>query len=59
MSYATAEKEAAKATSNIERVLTVFAGISAGDVGAATQYIDHTRFVQHNPYSECWGPALI
>jgi predicted SnoaL-like aldol condensation-catalyzing enzyme/uncharacterized protein YndB with AHSA1/START domain len=44
-----AEKEAAKVTSNIKRVLTVFAGISAGDVGAATQYIHHTRFVQHNP----------
>ena len=38
------------ATSNLERVLTVFAGISAGDAGAATQYIDHGRFVQHNPY---------
>jgi predicted SnoaL-like aldol condensation-catalyzing enzyme/uncharacterized protein YndB with AHSA1/START domain len=46
-----AEKETAKATSNIERVLAVFAGISAGDVGAATQYIGHTRFVQHNPYA--------
>ena len=59
MSYATAEKEAAKATSNIERVLTVSAGISAGDVGTATQYIDHGRFVQHNPYAATGVEGLM
>jgi predicted SnoaL-like aldol condensation-catalyzing enzyme len=39
------------AKSDIEKVLAVFAGISAGDVSLATRYIDHTRFVQHNPYA--------
>ena len=29
----------------------MFAGIGAGDVGLATKYIDHKRFVQHNPYA--------
>jgi predicted SnoaL-like aldol condensation-catalyzing enzyme len=52
-----AEKEAAK--SNIERVLTVFAGISAGDVGTTTQYIDHGRFVQHNPYAATGVEGLM
>ena len=37
--------------SDVEKVLTVFAGISAGDVDLATKYIDHKRFVQHNPYA--------
>ena len=36
---------------NVEKVLMVFAGISAGDVDVATKYIDHERFVQHNPYA--------
>ena len=35
----------------IEKVLTVFAGISAGNADLATKYIDATRFVQHNPYA--------
>ena len=35
----------------VEKVLTVFAGISAGDVEQATKYIDPKRFVQHNPYA--------
>ncbi len=39
------------AKSDVEKVLTVFAGISAGDVELATKYIDHKRFVQHNPYA--------
>jgi predicted SnoaL-like aldol condensation-catalyzing enzyme len=39
------------AQSDIEKVLTVFAGISAGDVHMATRYIDHRRFLQHNPYA--------
>jgi predicted SnoaL-like aldol condensation-catalyzing enzyme len=39
------------AQSDIEKVLAVFAGISAGDVHTATRYIDHTRFLQHNPYA--------
>jgi predicted SnoaL-like aldol condensation-catalyzing enzyme len=38
-------------TTNIEKVLTIFHGISAGDVNLATQHIDHKRFVQHNPYA--------
>ena len=36
---------------DIEKVLTIFHGISAGDVDLATQYIGHKRFVQHNPYA--------
>jgi len=39
------------AQSDIEKVLDVFAGISAGDVQTATRYIDHRRFLQHNPYA--------
>ena len=39
------------AKTDIEKVLTIFHGISAGDVALATQYIDHKRFVQHNPYA--------
>ena len=39
------------AKSDVEKVLVVFAGISAGDLNLATQYIDHKRFVQHNPYA--------
>jgi predicted SnoaL-like aldol condensation-catalyzing enzyme len=31
--------------------LTIFHGISAGDVDLATRHIDHKRFVQHNPYA--------
>jgi predicted SnoaL-like aldol condensation-catalyzing enzyme len=36
---------------DVEKVLTIFQGISAGDADLATQYIDHKRFVQHNPYA--------
>jgi len=39
------------AETDLERVLTMFEGISAGDVDLATQYIDQKRFVQHNPYA--------
>ena len=39
------------AKSEVEKVFAVFAGISAGDADLATQYIDHQRFVQHNPYA--------
>ncbi len=39
------------ANSDVEKVLAVFAGISAGDVHRATEYIDQTRFIQHNPYA--------
>jgi len=39
------------ARNDIEKVLTIFHGISAGDVDLATQHIDHKRFVQHNPYA--------
>ena len=39
------------AKTDIEKVLTIFHGISAGDVALATQHIDHKRFVQHNPYA--------
>ncbi len=39
------------ANSDVEKVLAVFAGISAGNVHQATEYIDHTRFVQHDPYA--------
>ena len=39
------------AESDVEKVSTVFAGISAGDVDLATRYIDHDRFLQHNPYA--------
>jgi predicted SnoaL-like aldol condensation-catalyzing enzyme len=37
--------------SDVQKVLTVFAGIRAEDVDLATQYIDRERFVQHNPYA--------
>ena len=39
------------AKTDIEKVSAIFQGISAGDVELATQYIDHKRFVQHNPYA--------
>jgi predicted SnoaL-like aldol condensation-catalyzing enzyme len=39
------------AKTDIEKVLTIFHGVSAGDVDVATQHIDHKRFVQHNPYA--------
>jgi len=35
----------------IEKVLTIFHGISAGDVDLATRHIDRKLFVQHNPYA--------
>jgi len=38
------------AMTEIEKVRTVFAGMSAGDVNLATQYMDHKRFVQHSPH---------
>jgi len=38
-------------TSEIEKVLMIFHGISAGDVDLATQHIDPKRFLQHNPYA--------
>jgi predicted SnoaL-like aldol condensation-catalyzing enzyme len=39
------------AKTDIEKVLTIFHGISVGDVDLATRHIDHKRFVQHNPYA--------
>jgi predicted SnoaL-like aldol condensation-catalyzing enzyme len=39
------------AKTEIEKVLTIFQGISAGDVDLAMQHIDLERFVQHNPYA--------
>jgi len=36
---------------DLTKVLTIFEGISAGDVNLATKYIDHKRFAQHNPYA--------
>ena len=39
------------AKKDVEKVVTIFAGISAGDADLATQYIDHERFMQHNPYA--------
>ena len=39
------------ARNDIEKVLAIFRGISAGNVDLATQHIDHQRFVQHNPYA--------
>jgi predicted SnoaL-like aldol condensation-catalyzing enzyme len=39
------------AKNDIEKVRTLFAGISDGNVNLATQYIDQKRFVQHNPYT--------
>jgi predicted SnoaL-like aldol condensation-catalyzing enzyme/uncharacterized protein YndB with AHSA1/START domain len=46
-----AERDTTMAKTDIEKVLTIFQGISAGDVDLATQYIDHKCFVQHNPYA--------
>jgi predicted SnoaL-like aldol condensation-catalyzing enzyme len=34
-----------------ERVRHILAGISAGDLTQATEYIHPTRFLQHNPYA--------
>ncbi len=39
------------AESDIEKVLTVFQGISAGNADLATRYINEERFIQHNPYA--------
>ena len=39
------------AMSGLEKVRAVFAGISAGDVAQATEFLDAKRFVQHNPYA--------
>ncbi len=39
------------AKSDIEKVLAVFDGISAGDADLATRYIHQERFIQHNPYA--------
>jgi predicted SnoaL-like aldol condensation-catalyzing enzyme len=39
------------AQSGIEKVSEIFAGIRAGDVDLATRYIDHKRFLQHNPHA--------
>ena len=36
--------------SYLERVSTIFAGMSVGDVELATKYIEPKRFVEHNPY---------
>jgi predicted SnoaL-like aldol condensation-catalyzing enzyme len=47
------------AQSGIEKVSTIFAGISAGDVDLATKYIDHKGFVQHNPYAADGVEGLI
>ena len=40
------------AKDEIEKVREVFAGISAGDADLACKYINHERFLQHNPYAE-------
>jgi predicted SnoaL-like aldol condensation-catalyzing enzyme len=45
------KKNKTVANLDLENVLTIFQGISAGDVDLATQYIDHKCFVQHNPYA--------
>jgi predicted SnoaL-like aldol condensation-catalyzing enzyme len=47
------------AQSDIEKVSTIFAGISAGDVDLATRFIDGKRFVQHNPYAADGLEGLI
>ena len=39
------------AMTDIEKVLTIFQGIGVGDTELGTRYIDHKRFVQHNPYA--------
>jgi predicted SnoaL-like aldol condensation-catalyzing enzyme len=47
------------AQSDIEKVSTIFAGISAGNVDLATKYIDGKRFLQHNPYAADGVDGLI
>ena len=47
------------AESDVEKVLTVFAGIRAGDVDRAAKYLDHERFVQHNPVAADGVEGLI
>lgn len=39
------------ATSNIEKVLTVFRGIASRDPDLATQYINPENYIEHNPHS--------
>ena len=39
------------ATSDIEKVLTVFRGIEAGDAELATKYLNPDKFIEHNPSS--------
>ena len=47
------------AKTDIEKVLTIFHGISAGDVDLATQHMDYKRFVQHNPYATDGVDGLV
>jgi predicted SnoaL-like aldol condensation-catalyzing enzyme len=39
------------ATSNIEKVLTVFQGITSRDLDLATKYINPDRYIEHNPHA--------
>ncbi len=47
------------AKSDVEKVVALFAGISAGDLDRATQYIDQKRFLQHNPHAGDGVEGLI
>ena len=47
------------AQGNVNKVLAVFRGISAGDVELATECIDHERFLQHNPHAAEGVQGLI
>ncbi len=38
------------ATTDIEKVLTVFEGIAHRDADLATKYMNPTKYIQHNPY---------
>ena len=39
------------ATSDIEKVMTFFQGIEAGDAELATKYLNPDKYIEHNPRS--------
>jgi predicted SnoaL-like aldol condensation-catalyzing enzyme len=39
------------ATSNIEKVLTVFQGIAAKDADLATKHMNPKKYLQHDPHA--------
>jgi predicted SnoaL-like aldol condensation-catalyzing enzyme len=46
-----AQGDLTMATSDIDKVLTVFQGIGRSDADLATKYMNPTKYIEHNPYS--------